>query len=97
MFEGKQRVLIKRKSSERLFSMARTAILELCEGKKISEIPKRLRRRQLPVPVPGSNEKMTAKALKVELDHVFLDLEALVASSAKSLARGLMVEFRKTI
>jgi len=52
--------------------------------------PKRARRCQLSV--PGSNEKMMAKAADLALDHVFLDLEDAVAPSAKPGARGMIVE-----
>lgn len=52
--------------------------------------PKRARRCQLSV--PGSSEKMMAKAADLELDHVFLDLEDAVAPSAKPGARGLIVD-----
>ncbi len=52
--------------------------------------PKRLRRCQLAV--PGSSEKMMAKAAALEVDHVFLDLEDAVAPSAKVGARGQIVE-----
>jgi len=52
--------------------------------------PKRPRRCQLSV--PGSSEKMMAKAAGLELDHVFLDLEDAVAPSAKPDARGMIVE-----
>jgi citrate lyase subunit beta/citryl-CoA lyase len=52
--------------------------------------PKRARRCQLSV--PGSSEKMMAKAAALELDHVFLDLEDAVAPSAKPDARGMIVD-----
>jgi len=52
--------------------------------------PRRLRRCQLSV--PGSSEKMMAKAAGLELDHVFLDLEDAVAPNAKASARGMIVE-----
>lgn len=51
--------------------------------------PKRLRRCQLAV--PGSNEKMIAKAAGMDVDYVFLDLEDAVAPSAKRAARGKVV------
>ncbi|MBV1906325.1 MAG: CoA ester lyase [Pseudomonadales bacterium] len=56
----------------------------------MSERPQRLRRCQLSV--PGSSEKMMQKASKMELDHVFLDLEDAVAPNAKAAARGMIVE-----
>ena len=46
----------------------------------MSNRPKRARRCQLSV--PGSNEKMMAKASQLDLDHVFLDLEDAVAPNA---------------
>ncbi|HEY5678461.1 MAG TPA: CoA ester lyase [Pseudomonadales bacterium] len=52
--------------------------------------PKRARRCQLSV--PGSSEKMMAKAAALDLDHVFLDLEDAVAPSAKPAARGMIVD-----
>ena len=52
--------------------------------------PKRLRRCQLAV--PGSSEKMMAKAAGLDCDLVFLDLEDAVAPSAKTEARGLVVD-----
>src|SRR6266566_3086979 len=59
-------------------------------GRKIMERPRRLRRVQLSV--PGSSEKMMAKAAASAADHVFLDLEDAVAPSAKVGARGKIVE-----
>lgn len=52
--------------------------------------PRRLRRCQLAV--PGSSEKMMAKAAGLDCDQVFLDLEDAVAPDAKAEARGLVVE-----
>ena len=51
--------------------------------------PKRLRRCQLSV--PGSSEKMMAKAAGLDLDYVFLDLEDAVAPDVKKAARGKIV------
>ena len=51
--------------------------------------PKRARRCQLSV--PGSSDKMMAKAAGLTIDHVFLDLEDAVAPSAKPGARGQIV------
>ncbi|MBI3758647.1 MAG: hypothetical protein HY269_02705, partial [Deltaproteobacteria bacterium] len=48
--------------------------------------PKRLRRCQLSV--PGSSEKMMAKAAALDLDYVFFDLEDAVAPDQKKAARG---------
>lgn len=59
------------------------------------ERPPRLRRVQLSV--PGSSEKMTAKAAASAADHVFLDLEDAVAPSAKVEARGKIVTALKTL
>ena len=56
----------------------------------MSPQPRRPRRCQLSV--PGSSEKMMAKAAGLDLDHVFLDLEDAVAPSAKADARGLVVQ-----
>lgn len=56
----------------------------------MSPQPRRPRRCQLSV--PGSSEKMMAKAAGLDLDHVFLDLEDAVAPNAKADARGLVVE-----
>ncbi|MFU8815904.1 MAG: HpcH/HpaI aldolase/citrate lyase family protein [Pseudomonadales bacterium] len=55
----------------------------------MSQRPRRPRRCQLSV--PGSSEKMLAKAAGLEVDHVFLDLEDAVAPSAKADARGKIV------
>jgi citrate lyase subunit beta/citryl-CoA lyase len=57
--------------------------------------PKRLRRVQLAV--PGSNEKMLAKAAASAADHVFLDLEDAVAPSAKVAARSSIVNALRTL
>lgn len=59
------------------------------------EKPRRLRRVQLSV--PGSSEKMMAKAAASAADHVFLDLEDAVAPSAKVEARGKIVTALKTL
>ena len=55
----------------------------------------RLRRVQLSV--PGSNEKMMAKAAASAADHVFLDLEDAVAPSAKVEARSKIVSALRTL
>lgn len=52
--------------------------------------PARLRRVQLSV--PGSSEKMLAKAAASDADHVFCDLEDAVAPSAKVAARDSIVQ-----
>jgi citrate lyase subunit beta / citryl-CoA lyase len=56
----------------------------------MNDRPKRARRCQLSV--PGSNERMMAKAAGLDVDHVFLDLEDAVAPTAKPRARGMIVE-----
>lgn len=57
--------------------------------------PKRLRRCQLAV--PGSSDKMMAKAAAMEVDHVFLDLEDAVAPGAKVGARAQIVSALNTL
>lgn len=52
--------------------------------------PMRLRRSQLAV--PGSSEKMLAKAAASDADHVFCDLEDAVAPAAKPAARDTIAE-----
>jgi citrate lyase subunit beta / citryl-CoA lyase len=56
----------------------------------MSTRPMRLRRSQLSV--PGVSEKMIAKGVASEADHVFLDLEDAVAPSMKPSARKTIVE-----
>lgn len=60
----------------------------------MSSKPQRLRRCQLSV--PGSSEKMMAKAAGLDLDHVFLDLEDAVAPNAKAQSRKLIVDALNT-
>lgn len=55
----------------------------------IDQMPRRARRSQLSV--PGSSEKMLAKAAGSAADHVFCDLEDAVAPSAKVEARAKIV------
>lgn len=57
--------------------------------------PKRMRRCQLAV--PGSSDKMMAKAAAMEVDHVFLDLEDAVAPAAKEPARAQIVNALNTL
>lgn len=57
--------------------------------------PKRLRRCQLSV--PGSSEKMMAKAAGLGADYVFLDLEDAVAPDQKKAARGNIVKALNTL
>lgn len=57
--------------------------------------PKRLRRVQLAV--PGSSDKMMAKAAASAADHVFLDLEDAVAPSAKVASRANIVRALRTL
>jgi citrate lyase subunit beta/citryl-CoA lyase len=56
---------------------------------------RRLRRVQLSV--PGSSEKMMAKAAASAADHVFLDLEDAVAPSAKVDARSKIITALRTL
>lgn len=57
--------------------------------------PRRPRRVQLAV--PGSNDKMMAKAVASAADHVFLDLEDAVAPAAKVAARAQVVAALRTL
>lgn len=57
--------------------------------------PKRLRRCQLSV--PGSSEKMIAKAVTLDLDYVFFDLEDAVAPDQKKAARANIVRALNTM
>lgn len=57
--------------------------------------PKRLRRCQLAV--PGSSDKMMAKAAGMQVDHIFLDLEDAVAPAAKVPARAQIVQALNTL
>ena len=57
--------------------------------------PRRARRVQLAV--PGSSEKMMAKAAASAADHVFLDLEDAVAPNMKVAARAMIVTALKTL
>jgi citrate lyase subunit beta/citryl-CoA lyase len=61
----------------------------------IYEKPRRARRVQLSV--PGSSDKMMAKAAASAADHVFLDLEDAVAPRAKVAARGQVVAALRTL
>lgn len=56
--------------------------------------PKRPRRCVLSV--PGSSEKMMAKAAATEVDQILLDLEDAVAPNAKAAARGQVVDALNT-
>ncbi len=56
----------------------------------MQERTRRLRRCQLSV--PGSSEKMMAKAAGMGVDFVFLDLEDAVAPSEKRPARRKIVD-----
>lgn len=49
------------------------------------------RPRRVQLAVPGSNERMMAKAAASRADHVFLDLEDAVAPNAKDSARQLVI------
>jgi citrate lyase subunit beta/citryl-CoA lyase len=57
--------------------------------------PKRLRRCQLSV--PGSSEKMMAKAAALDLDYVFFDLEDAVAPDQKKASRAKIVAALNTL
>ena len=57
--------------------------------------PRRARRVQLAV--PGSSDRMMAKAAASRADHVFLDLEDAVATSAKEGARKQIITALKTL
>lgn len=57
--------------------------------------PKRLRRVQLAV--PGSSDKMMAKAAASAADHVFLDLEDAVAPNAKVASRANIIKALRTL
>lgn len=57
--------------------------------------PQRLRRSQLAV--PGSSDKMLAKAAASAADHVFLDLEDAVAPSQKRTARAKIIDALKEL
>lgn len=57
--------------------------------------PKRLRRCQLAV--PGSSDKMMAKAAAMNVDHVFFDLEDAVAPASKVGARLRIVHALNTL
>ncbi len=59
----------------------------------MTQRPKRLRRVELAV--PGSNERMMAKAAVSKADMVFLDLEDAVAPNAKVAARTTIVNALK--
>ena len=65
------------------------------QDRMMRDRPRRLRRVQLSV--PGSSEKMMAKAAASAADHVFLDLEDAVAPSAKAAARGKIVAALRTL
>lgn len=56
----------------------------------MTRTPERPRRVQLAV--PGSNDRMMAKAAKSRADHVFLDLEDAVAPNAKQVARQQVIQ-----
>jgi len=61
----------------------------------MSKQPKRVRRCELSV--PGSSEKMVAKAAAMNVDFVFLDLEDAVAPSEKRPARKKIVDALNTL
>src|SRR5918997_1831859 len=47
--------------------------------------------------VPGSNERFIAKAVDLDADEVFLDLEDAVAPDEKDSARGRVIEALRTL
>jgi citrate lyase subunit beta/citryl-CoA lyase len=53
--------------------------------------------RRCQLAVPGSSDKMMAKAAAMEVDHVFLDLEDAVAPAAKEPARAQIVNALNTL
>lgn len=59
--------------------------------------PQRKRPRRVQLAVPGSNERMIAKAAASRADHVFLDLEDAVAPNAKHEARRKVVHGLNTL
>lgn len=61
----------------------------------MTEKPRRPRRCQLAV--PGSSDKMMAKAAAMDVDHIFLDLEDAVAPAAKIPARAQIVTALNTL
>lgn len=54
-----------------------------------------IRRRRVQLAVPGSNEKMLAKAAASNADHVFLDLEDAVTPREKVSARARVIDALK--
>jgi len=56
---------------------------------------RRLRRCQLSV--PGSSEKMLAKAASIDVDYIFLDLEDSVAPNRKAEARRMVVDTLRAV
>lgn len=60
----------------------------------MTEIQKRIpeRPRRVQLAVPGSNERMMAKASASKADHVFLDLEDAVSPNAKESARRKVID-----
>ncbi len=55
------------------------------------------RPRRCQLAVPGSSDKMIAKAAAMDVDHVFLDLEDAVAPNAKVPSRARIVEALNTL
>jgi citrate lyase subunit beta / citryl-CoA lyase len=60
-------------------------------------LPKVKRARRVELAVPGSNERMMAKAVASKADLVFLDLEDAVAPSAKVGARKSVIDALKNL
>jgi citrate lyase subunit beta/citryl-CoA lyase len=60
-------------------------------------IQRPIRSRRVQLAVPGSSEKMLAKAASLNVDHVFLDLEDAVAPSEKKSARDKIATSLNTL
>jgi citrate lyase subunit beta/citryl-CoA lyase len=58
---------------------------------------KKRRARRVQLSVPGSSDKMMAKASSSRADHVFLDLEDAVAPNAKVPARAQIIQALRTL
>ncbi|MGH8786195.1 MAG: HpcH/HpaI aldolase/citrate lyase family protein [Cupriavidus necator] len=60
-------------------------------------LKRKKRARRVQLAVPGSNERMMAKAAASRADHVFLDLEDAVAPSEKPAARDKVIHALNTL
>lgn len=63
----------------------------------MTELKQPARARRVQLAVPGSNEKMVAKAAASKADHVFIDLEDAVAPSEKAASRAKVVKALTTL